>query len=101
MEFTCISTGSGGNGYILQSETAVLIIEAGKGLFKKILANIPKEKKISGLIYSHLHSDHYGDVPKFQELTEILYFNAENRTETDDFIIKRFKVLHNIDCWTF
>ena len=99
MEFTCISTGSAGNGYILQSESSVLIIEAGKGLFKKILANIPKEKKISGLIYTHLHSDHYGDVQKFAELTEILYFNSENRAETEYFIIKRFKVLHNVECW--
>ena len=99
MEFTCISTGSSGNGYILQSETDVLIIEAGKGMFKKILANIPKEKKISGLIYTHLHSDHYGDVPKFAEVTEILYFNAQNRAETDEFIIKRFKVLHNTECY--
>jgi len=99
MEFTCISTGSAGNGYILQSEKAVLIIEAGKGLFKKILANIPKEKKISGLIYTHLHSDHYGDVPKFAEITEVFYFNSENRFENEDFIIKRFKVLHNVECW--
>ena len=99
MKFKCVSTGSSGNGYLLESKTHVLIIEAGKGMFKKILANIPKEKKISGLIYTHLHSDHYGDVPKFAELTEILYFNSLNRAETDDFIIKRFKVLHNIECW--
>jgi ribonuclease BN (tRNA processing enzyme) len=99
MEFTSIATGSAGNGYILQSEEAVLIIEAGKGLFKKILANIPKDKKISGLIYTHLHLDHYGDVPKFREITEVFYFDSKNRYENDDFIIKRYKVLHNVECW--
>ena len=101
MTFTCISTGSSGNGYLLESENAVLIIEAGKGMFKKILANIPKEKKLSGLIYSHLHSDHAGDLDKFQKVTEVFYFNAKNRFENDEWIIKRFKVLHNCECWAF
>ena len=101
MTFTCISTGSSGNGYLLESEGAVLVIEAGKGTFKKILANIPENKKISGLIYSHLHSDHAGDWEKFQKVTDVFYFGATNRVETDDWIIKRFKVLHNCECWAF
>ena len=101
MTFTCIGTGSSGNGYLLESESAVLIIEAGKDMFKKILANIPKEKKLSGLIYSHLHSDHAGDLQKFFNVTEVFYFNSKNRYENDEWIIKRFKVLHNCECWAF
>lgn len=101
MKFKCISTGSSGNGYLLESETAVLIIEAGKGMFKKILANIPTDKKLSGLIYSHLHGDHAGDLAKFQKVTNVFYFNSKRKYEDDDWIIKRFKVLHNSDCWAF
>lgn len=101
MKFKCISTGSSGNGYLLESETAVLIIEAGKGMFKKILTNIPKEKKLSGLIYSHMHGDHAGDWEKFQKITNVFYFNSKNRFEDDDWIIKRFKVMHNAECWAF
>lgn len=101
MKFKCISTGSSGNGYLLESEKEVLIIEAGKGLFKKILANIPTDKKLSGLIYSHLHNDHAGDLAKFQKITEVFYFGAKNRVDTDEWIIKRFKVLHNCECWAF
>lgn len=101
MTFTCISTGSSGNGYLLESESAVLIIEAGKGMFKRILENLPRNKKLSGLIYSHLHGDHAGDLSKFMKITEVFYFNSQNRFENDDFIIKRFKVLHNAECWAF
>lgn len=101
MKFKCIGTGSSGNGYLLESETHVLIIEAGKGMFKKILANIPPDKKLSALIYSHLHGDHFGDVRKFENMTEIAYFNAQNRFENEEFIIKRFKLFHNVECWAF
>lgn len=100
MTFKCISTGSNGNGYLLESETSVLIIEAGKGMFKKILANIPEEKKLVGLIYSHKHSDHYGDVQKFGEVTNIIRFER-NRYEDEHFIIKRFLVYHDVECFGF
>lgn len=101
MKFKCIGTGSSGNGYLLECENSVLIIEAGKGMFKKILSNIPKDKKISALIYSHMHGDHYGDVRKFAEFTEIAYFNSKGRFENEDFIVKRFLVFHNVECFAF
>lgn len=101
MIFTCIATGSSGNAYLLESESSVLIIEAGKGLFKKILANLPKDKKLSGLVYSHEHADHAGDWKKFLKITEVFYFNSKNRFENEDWIIKRFSVLHNVQCFAF
>lgn len=102
MTFKCIGTGSHGNGYLLESEKAVLIIEAGKGMFKKIVSNIPENKHLVGLIYSHKHSDHYGDVDRFREITEILSFTSNgNRYEDDHFIIKRFFVYHNVECFGF
>ena len=61
MIFTGLATGSDGNAYILEGENYCLIIEAGKGTFKKIISSIPEDKKIIGAIYSHQHSDHFGD----------------------------------------
>lgn len=100
MIFTCLATGSDGNAYILESEKAALIIEAGKGTFKKIIAAIPDGKKVAGVIYSHQHSDHFGDVEKLSKMFDILQFN-ENRYEDEFFIIKRFLVWHNVECFGF
>jgi len=100
MNFTCIATGSDGNAYLLESNSATLIIEAGKGTFKKIIAAIPNDKKTVGVIYSHLHNDHFGDVEKVNQIFDILQFN-ENRYEDEFFIIKRFPLLHNIECFGF
>ena len=100
MIFTCLSTGSGGNAYILESEKAALIIEAGNGTFKKIVAAIPEGKKVVGVIYSHLHNDHFGDVEKLSKMFDILAFNND-RYEDEFFIIKRFWVVHNVECFGF
>ncbi len=100
MIFTCLSTGSDGNAYLLESEKATLIIEAGKGTFKKILAVIPDNKKVVGVIYSHLHNDHFGDVGKIGKMFDILQF-SDNRYEDEFFIIKRFLVWHNVECFGF
>lgn len=100
MIFTCLSTGSSGNAYILESQTAVLIIEAGKGMFSKIIANLHKEKKLIGCIISHKHSDHFGDAEKIAGISDILEFKND-RYEDDFFIIKRFLVYHNVECFGF
>jgi len=100
MIFTCLSTGSDGNAYILESKNSILIIEAGKGTFKKILAAIPDNKKVVGVIHSHQHSDHFGDVEKISKIFDILQF-TENRFEDKNFIIKRFLVWHNVECFGF
>lgn len=101
MIFTCLSTGSSGNAYILESETAVLLIEAGKGMFKKIISNLPKDKKLVGCVISHKHSDHFGDAEKVAEITKILEFNKENFYEDEFFVIRRFLVYHNVECFGF
>lgn len=100
MNFTCLATGSDGNAYILETSKSCLIIEAGKGTFKKIIASIPDLKKLTGLIYSHTHSDHFGDVEKIRRFTDVLNFD-ENFFENDFFIIKRFLVWHNVECFGF
>lgn len=101
MIFTCLSTGSDGNAYLLESEKVVLIIEAGKGTFKKIIAAIPKEKKVVGVIYSHEHNDHFGDVEKLWRMFTVLQFDEKNRYEDENFIIIRFPVLHNVETFGF
>jgi hypothetical protein len=101
MIFTCLSTGSDGNAYILESEKAALIIEAGKGTFKKIVAAVPEGKKVVGVIYSHVHNDHFGDVEKIGKMFDILQFNEFNKYEDEFFIIKRFFVWHNVECFGF
>lgn len=99
MIFTCISTGSTGNGYLLETDKSVLIIEAGKGMFKKILANIPNDKKLIGAIYTHKHSDHFGDIERFSKVTTIIETDfKDNKYEDEHFIIKEFEVLHNVKC---
>jgi len=100
MIFTCLGTGSDGNAYILESPKATLIIEAGKGTFKKIIAAIPDAKKVVGVIYSHQHNDHFGDVEKLSKMFDVLQFK-ENRYEDEFFIIKRFAVWHNVECFGF
>jgi hypothetical protein len=100
MIFTALATGSDGNAYILESEKAALIIEAGKGTFKKIIAAIPENKKTVGVIYSHLHSDHHGDIERVGKMFDILKF-TENRYEDEFFIIKSFAVWHNVECFGF
>ena len=101
MIFTCLSTGSDGNAYLLESENIVLIIEAGKGTFKKIIAAVPEGKKVVGVIYSHQHNDHFGDVEKIGKMFDVLKFDELNRFENDEFKIKRFPVLHNVECFGF
>lgn len=100
MIFTCLATGSDGNAYLLESEKSVLIIEAGKRTFKKIIAALPEEKKLIGAICSHRHSDHFGDIPKVEKITTILEFE-NNRFDNEDFTIIRFPVWHNVECFGF
>jgi ribonuclease BN (tRNA processing enzyme) len=100
MIFTVLATGSDGNAYLLESGGKTLIIEAGKGTYKKILVAVEDVSKVVGVIYSHLHSDHFGDVEKLAKVVEVLKFENE-RYEDELFIIKRFQVWHNVECFGF
>lgn len=100
MIFTCLATGSDGNAYLLESENASLVIEAGKATFKKIIVAIPEKKKLVGVVSSHQHSDHYGDVEKVAKISKEIEF-IDNRYEDEYFIIKRFSVWHNVECFGF
>lgn len=101
MNFTCLATGSDGNAYLLESEKAVLIIEAGKGTFKKILSAIPENKKVVGVICSHQHNDHYGDFERLGKMFNLLQFDENGKYQDEHFIIKRFEVWHNVTCYGF
>lgn len=101
MNFTCLATGSDGNAYLLESDEAVLIIEAGKGTFKKIIAAIPDNKKVIGVIYSHHHNDHCGDLESLNKIFDLLQFDEKDKYQDEHFIIKRFEVWHNVTCYGF
>jgi hypothetical protein len=101
MIFKCLATGSDGNAYLLESESSVLIIEAGKGTFKNIMRALPLNKKLVGVLYSHQHSDHFGDVHKFANFTNVLTFDENEMYSDNEFTIKRFPVRHSIECYGF
>lgn len=62
------ASGSDGNAYtLLDQNNRSLLIEAGKGTFESVLRTIPDVKLISGLLVSHSHQDHAGDIPKFEK----------------------------------
>lgn len=66
MKAQVIASGSSGNSYILtDSNQNSLLIECGKGTFENALRQVPDVSKISAVIISHKHNDHYGDADKW------------------------------------
>ena len=68
MKLKVLGSSSEGNGYILESDSEALCIEAGVKLseFKKSLDfNI---KKVKGVIVSHTHGDHSKYIKEFANL---------------------------------
>ncbi len=49
------------SGYLLQSETTALMMEAGHGSFARLTKHIDY-KQLAGLVITHYHPDHYADI---------------------------------------
>lgn len=65
MKLKVLSSGSSGNGYILESDTEALIIEAGVPLKDVKVALGFNVRKIVGVICSHRHGDHFQYVKEY------------------------------------
>lgn len=52
-----ISTGSGGNCYLLEDDTGVLVLDAGLPI-RKIIPHIRDMRKVCGCVVTHEHNDH-------------------------------------------
>ena len=65
MKLHVINSGSSGNCYLLESMEHTLIIECGKGTFENCIKAIANFEKLDGILVSHSHTDHNGDLHKY------------------------------------
>jgi phosphoribosyl 1,2-cyclic phosphodiesterase len=101
MKLKVIGTGSSGNCYILETESEVLVIEAGvhlKKLKESIGFNI---SKISGVLISHCHGDHakHASTYRMNGLNVIDQFDG--KLEVGGFQILPFEVVHDVKTYGF
>lgn len=97
MRLKIIQTGSAGNNYLLNfSDNKSLIVEVGKGTFKRFLKEVQKSdiENCLGYIYTHEHNDHAGDKSVFEKHGFKQY---ENDTIDRDVKIYPFAVRHNVE----
>lgn len=77
MRLHVLGSSSAGNGYILEGETSALIIEAGVPLGKAKKALNFDISKVSGLIASHGHFDHFHRAKEYAAAGIDIYSNDE------------------------
>lgn len=100
------ASGSDGNAYtLLDQNNRSLLIEAGKGTFESVLRTIPDVKLISGLLVSHSHQDHAGDIPKFEKY-HIPVFLSDYLVHGEQFEVGPYSVIpvnvsHDVYCQAF
>lgn len=117
MKFRVLDSGSSGNCYLLESDTEVLIIEAGIK-FKEVIKAIDFEiGKIVGLICSHVHSDHFGFAHEYLKAGIPVYASEQTHSSEDNpfkkvihpgywykignFNVTPFPVVHDVECYGF
>lgn len=113
MQLTVLGSSSAGNGYVIQSETEALIIEAGVGLMTAKEALKYNVMKVAGCIISHEHGDHckharnYEKVfPTFALQSVIKAQRLEHTTEVmplhrfvaGNFAVLPFTAHHDVPC---
>ena len=106
IKFIVTASGSDGNAYtLLDNDNNCLLIEAGRGLFESILRTVPDVKKIHGLLVSHSHQDHAGDIPKFEKY-RIPVFLSDYLVHGEQFEVGPYSVIpvnvsHDVHCQAF
>lgn len=106
MIYIVTASGSDGNAYtLLDNDNNCLLIEAGKGLFENIIRTVPDVKKIHGLLVSHSHQDHAGDIPKFEKY-RIPVFLSDYLVHGEQFEVGPYSVIpvnvsHDVHCQAF
>lgn len=92
-----LSSESSGNGYILETSTSALLIEA--GVHFKHVNRVVDYDKISGLLVSHSHGDHAGFLHTYsQQFIEI--FGNESTVKEHGLSVEHGKV-HKLDEWKY
>lgn len=86
MKVHVINSGSSGNCYLVESQGFTLILESGKGTFENALRQVPDVSKISAVIISHKHNDHYGDAEKWQK-AGVKVYGPDNMEHAEQFNI--------------
>lgn len=105
MKTACISSGSSGNCFVVESSGKYIILDCGLP-FEQITHDkaFPKFKNISFVFTSHCHHDHNKSLKDFKRTgcdivsyetlkKEVQYFNIDN------FSLTTFPILHNVDNW--
>lgn len=84
MRLSCCGSGSDGNCYILESDNEILLLDAGNSV-KNVLININWNiSKISGVLITHSHSDHYKYAREWEKrgIPVIAPFDSDKKLQT-------------------
>jgi len=75
---TILGSGSSGNGYLLETDGGIVVLELGLS-FATYAANIPDMSKVRACLVSHRHSDHLNPktVKKFLRIGVPVYANQD------------------------
>lgn len=107
MKLRCLGSGSSGNCYMLESDSEVLVVEAGVPFMEAKKALDFNISKIVGVVVSHSHGDHskYVDeykkagIPVFTPYREEIACPLSIRY--GNFRIKGFRLVHDVPCYGF
>lgn len=114
-KLTCISSGSRGNGYILDDGDCHLIIELGCRFEEYLKVLDYKIENVCGAIVSHVHSDHAKYIPKALERQISVYscqdvaeynpgvkvLNTSCKYRIGTFSVQPIKVTHSVENYAY
>lgn len=106
MKFRCLGSGSSGNCYMLESDSEVLVIEAGVPFMEAKKALDFNISKIVGVVISHSHGDHAKYAGEYEKAGIPLFRPYESNMERQvrtygGFVIKSFNLVHDVSCCGF
>lgn len=110
MVLKVLGSGSSGNCYILESDTEVLIIEAGVPFREVKVALGFNVRKIAGVICSHRHLDHSKYIAEYENAGIRVWkpyfendagYEIETRYFGKKFTVRDFDLVHDVDCLGF
>lgn len=106
MKLKCLGSGSSGNCYMLESDSEVLVIEAGIPFMEVKKALDFNISKIVGVVISHSHGDHAKYAGEYEKAGIPVFRPYESDMEKQvrkygDFVIKSFPLVHDVPCCGF
>lgn len=109
LKLHCISTGSGGNSYILYYKDRLLILDLGVK-YRTFLTALDKVDNIDGALITHEHSDHDYRGAKHRNSEIVKNFTTvltpKNSEVGKTYLLGEFKVIpvehkHNVKCYGY